>query len=100
MDKCPAQETLEFIGQKWTLSILRVIHKNKVRRFNELYKELKGISPRTLSKRLEELEKEDIISKKIYHEIPLRVEYSLTKKGTELIACFEHIDKWVSNWKK
>lgn len=97
--KCPAQEVLNLLGQKWTLSILRVIHINKVQRYNELYKHLKPISPKTLSVRLQELEAKHILSKKIYNEIPPKVEYTLTKEGKELIECFKHIDSWVSKWK-
>ncbi|OVE74583.1 hypothetical protein BVX95_02025 [archaeon D22] len=96
---CPAQQVLDLLGQKWTLMILRVINQNKVQRFNEIYKALKPISPKTLSVRLEELEKKHIISKKVYNEIPPKVEYTLTKEGNELIECFKHIDKWVKKWK-
>jgi DNA-binding HxlR family transcriptional regulator len=70
----------KIIGSKWTLLILNSLL-NGTKRFGELQKELGNINPKTLSKRLKELEKEDYIKKKVFAEVPLHVEYSLTKKG-------------------
>ena len=68
------------IGSKWTLLILGSLL-NGTKRFGQLQKELGDINPRTLSKKLKELEKEGYIRKKIYPQVPPKVEYSLTKKG-------------------
>lgn len=70
----------KIIGSKWTLLILNSLLKG-TKRFGQLQKELNNINPRTLSKRLQDLEKEGYIKKKIYAEVPARVEYSLTKKA-------------------
>ena len=70
----------KIIGSKWTLLILNSLLKG-TKRFGQLQKELDNINPRTLSKRLQDLEKEGYINKKIYAEVPARVEYSLTKKA-------------------
>ena len=70
----------KIIGSKWTLLILNALLKG-TKRFGQLQKELDNINPRTLSKRLQDLEKEGYIKKKIYAEVPPKVEYSLTKKG-------------------
>ncbi len=59
---------------------------------------MKNISPRTLSKRLKELEKLELVSKKRFNEIPPRVEYSLTNKGKELIKCFEYLGMWAKKF--
>lgn len=68
------------IGSKWTLLLLNSLLTG-TKRFGELQRDLNNVNPRTLSKRLKELEKEGYIRRKIYPEVPPRVEYSLTKKG-------------------
>jgi len=70
----------KIIGSKWTLLILNSLL-NGTKRFGELQKELDNINPKTLSKRLRDLEKEGYIKKKIYAQVPPKVEYSLTKKA-------------------
>lgn len=95
---CPITKTLNYLSKKWTLLILRELHNNGIKRFNELIRDMKNISPRTLSKRLKELEKLELVSKKRFNEIPPRVEYSLTNKGKELIKCFRHLDIWVKKF--
>ena len=63
-------------------------------RFGQLQRSMEGISPKTLSLRLQELEKEGIINKKVYAEVPLHVEYSLTKKGKSLRDIFDAMETW------
>ena len=92
---CPITKILSYLSKKWTLLILRELHNNGTKRFNDLIREMENISPRTLSKRLKELEKLELVSKKRFNEIPPRVEYSLTNKGKELINCFRYLDIWV-----
>ena len=92
---CPVTKILNYLSKKWTLLILRELHNNGTKRFNDLIREMENISPRTLSKRLKELEKLELVSKKRFNEIPPRVEYSLTNKGKELINCFRYLDIWV-----
>jgi DNA-binding HxlR family transcriptional regulator len=70
----------KIIGSKWTLMILTSLLKGK-KRFGELQKEVTNINPRTLSKRLHDLETQGYVHKKIYAQVPLKVEYSLTKKS-------------------
>lgn len=91
---CPIAKILNYLSKKWTLLILRELH-NGTKRFNSLIRNMENISPRTLSKRLKELERLELVSKKRFNEIPPRVEYSLTNKGKELIRCFKYIDVWV-----
>jgi DNA-binding HxlR family transcriptional regulator len=86
-------KALEVIGDKWTPLILRSIADGNCR-FGLLQKELPGISPRTLSQRLDHLVNERILSKKSYNEIPPRVEYSLTEKGDDLIPVLRQMAKW------
>jgi len=95
---CPITKILSYLSKKWTLLILRELHNNGTKRFNDLIREMKNISPRTLSKRLKELEKLELVSRKRFNEIPPRVEYSLTSKGKDLIKCFRYLDLWTKKF--
>ncbi|MGH7204210.1 MAG: winged helix-turn-helix transcriptional regulator [Candidatus Levyibacteriota bacterium] len=93
---CAVTKTLKIIGSKWTMLLIHNIFDGK-KRFGELQRSLPGISPKTLSQRLQELEKEGIISKKVFAEVPLHVEYTLTEKGQSLRGVFRSLKKWGSN---
>ncbi|MED0673700.1 helix-turn-helix domain-containing protein [Aneurinibacillus aneurinilyticus] len=95
--KCPIEKTMSVIGGKWTFMILRDLFSGP-KRFGELQRSLNGISPRTLSMRLKELENEGIILRVIYSEIPPHVEYSLTEKGQTLRPIFEAMKDWGNAW--
>jgi DNA-binding HxlR family transcriptional regulator len=86
-------KALQIIGDKWSPLILMAITNGNCR-FGSLQKELEGISPRTLSQRLDHLVHEQILSKKSYNEIPPRVEYTLTTKGSDLIPVLRQMAKW------
>lgn len=92
-NQCAVAKTLKVIGSKWTMLLLHNLFEGK-KRFGELQRALPGISPKTLSQRLQELEQEGIITKKIYAEIPLHVEYNLTEKGKSLSNVFKSLEKW------
>lgn len=79
----PAQFLLELIGNKWSFLILQELLRGD-RRTGQLVAALPGISTKTLTARLKELEKHGIVKRTVYAEIPPRVEYSLTEKGKEL----------------
>jgi DNA-binding HxlR family transcriptional regulator len=64
------------------------------KRFGELQRALPGISPKTLSQRLHDLERDGIINRKVFAEIPLHVEYSLTEKGKSLRGVFRSLENW------
>lgn len=81
------------IGNKWTALILRDLYDGP-KRFGELEKSLHGISPRTLSQRLDDLEHCDIITKKSFNEIPPHTEYALTKKGQDLTPVLQQMAAW------
>jgi DNA-binding HxlR family transcriptional regulator len=84
---------MEIIGNKWTALILRDLASGP-QRFSELEKSVGGINPRTLSQRLDELEKHKIISKASYAEVPPRIEYSLTQKGEDLVPVLRQMAAW------
>jgi len=93
---CGVAKTLKVIGSKWSMLILHNLFDGE-KRFGQLQRLLENISPKTLSIRLTELEKEGIIKKKIFAEVPLHVEYSLTAKGKTLGEIFKKMDEWGKN---
>jgi DNA-binding HxlR family transcriptional regulator len=95
---CPVEKTIKIIGKKYAVLIIRDLLSGK-KRFGELLKSITGVSPRTLSARLDELEKDKIINKKIYPVVPLHVEYSLTKGGEELHIIIDQMNKWGTKFK-
>lgn len=90
---CGVANTIKIIGSKWTMLILRDLLEG-TQRFGELQRSLVGISPKTLSVRLSQLEKDGIVRKKIFAEIPLHVEYSLTSKGRSLGDVISKMREW------
>ena len=76
--------------RKWKLSILWILH-NKTRRFNELQKRLPSISHGVLTQQLRELERDSVINRKVYKEVPPKVEYSLTELGLSFIPVMTQI---------
>lgn len=90
---CPVEATLSIIGGKWKPLILWQL-KDSTLRYNSLQQTLPGISPRMLTKQLRELEKDGIVSRKMYPEIPPRVEYSLTDLGRTIIPVLEALCQW------
>lgn len=92
-DKTCVMRTLKIIGSKWTILLLHELFEGK-KRFGQLQKALDGISPKTLSLRLKQLEKDQIIKKKVFAQVPLHVEYSLTRRGDSLRDIIEKIKEW------
>jgi len=93
------KKAVAILEGRWSIQILHELHSGK-KRFNELKNALKGISPKILSTRLKELEREGIITKTIYAEAPPRVEYSLSPKGTHFDKIVQAITEWGGILKK
>ncbi len=83
---CPIslEQAAAFLSKKWTLSIIVIIGNFGTLRFNDLLHRIDGITQKTLSERLQELEQQELVSRKAFAEKPPRVEYSLTTKGQKL----------------
>ena len=98
--KCKIIDNMwEVLGRKWALLILRNLHTKEAIRFNELKRLMPGISSTVLAARLLEVEREGLISKKIYAEIPPRVEYRLTARARELGVILKDLGEWAQHWK-
>lgn len=95
---CPVTHTMDVIGGKWKIILLFLINK-EVNRFGQLSKLLLGISKRTLTKQLRDLEKDGVLHRKVFAEVPPRVEYSLTKKGESLLPVIEVLYTWGEEYK-
>jgi DNA-binding HxlR family transcriptional regulator len=91
---CPTSAAMELIGGKWKSVILMHLM-DGTKRYNELRKEIPTITERTLSLQLKQLEKDDLISRKVYtKKPPLKVEYSLTDFSKSLLPVLEAISEW------
>ncbi len=91
---CPLGITLGIIGGKYKAIIIWFLYQNKVLRYNELQKTIKGITPKMLISQLRELEEDRIIEREVYPVVPPKVEYSLTAKGKSLIPILLEMRKW------
>src|SRR6266705_5122460 len=98
-DTCEVMTIWEVLGKRWILLILNKLSTKEVIRFNELKKILSGISSTVLAERLLELEREGLVTKKIYPEIPPKVEYALTMRAKELGVILRELARWASRWK-
>lgn len=85
------------ISKKWAFLIITIIGNFGRLRYSELERKLNGISPKTLSDRLKELEGANLIKRETFNEIPPRVEYTLTKEGLELRDALIPLLKWASS---
>jgi DNA-binding HxlR family transcriptional regulator len=94
---CPVARTASIIGGKWTLLIIRDLTTG-TKRFSELERSLVGISPKTLSERLSSLEREGILDRRTFAEVPPRVEYSLTEKGQALAQVIDAMRSYGNRW--
>src|SRR5262249_43982775 len=92
--RCPVARTLEVVGERWTILILRDLLLQGPRKFQDLQTSLAGISPNTLSARLKKLEENGVIARRFYEEHPPRAEYVLTDKGRALGPVLKALLSW------
>lgn len=99
MPACPVATTVALIGSKWKLLIIRNL---RVRpwRFNELKKDLEGISQKVLTDSLRSLEDDGIITRTVYPEVPPRVEYALSELGESMRPIIDSMEAWGISYKK
>lgn len=99
LPECPVAMTVQLIGTKWKLLILRNLL-TRPWRFNELQRSLEGISQKVLTDSLRSMEADGIITRTVYPEVPPRVEYALTEMGQSLRPILDAMKDWGENYKK
>ncbi len=92
-EHCPAEKVLDFLSGKWRPMIIYWLLDGPLR-FNELQRRLGGVTHRTLSKTLKEMDGSGLLRRKDYGEIPPRVDYALTDKGQSLRPVLEAMETW------
>ncbi len=90
---CPVEATLEVIGGRWKVLILRELMPG-VRRFNELHRSIHGVTQKMLTQQLRELEADGLIHREVYSQVPPKVEYSLTQTGETLATVLKAMHEW------
>jgi len=90
---CPVEQTLDVIGGRWKVMVIHELLQG-TRRFNELHRALIGVTHRTLTKQLRELEDRGVVHREVYREVPPKVEYSLTPLGESLSPVLMAMHTW------
>lgn len=96
---CPVETTLLLIGDKWKVLIIRDLV-NGTKRFGELKKSIGNVSPKVLTAQLRDMEKKGLVERKVYAEVPPRVEYTLTETGYSLKPILDAMDTWGTEYKQ
>lgn len=95
-ENCPTRLALDRIADKWTVLIVGRLATG-TKRFGELHRDITGISPKVLTQKLRELERDGVITRKIYASVPPKVEYNLTPLGKTLIDLLDSIRVWAES---
>jgi DNA-binding HxlR family transcriptional regulator len=95
---CPVEITLSLIGDKWKILILRDLIEG-TKRFGELRKSIGTISQKMLTQQLRDMEEDGLVDRKVYAEVPPRVEYSLTEEGISLKPILDSMLVWGEQYK-
>lgn len=99
LPECPVATTVQLIGSKWKLLILRNLLERPWR-FNELKKNLEGISQKVLTDSLRSMEEDGIITRTVYPEVPPRVEYALSETGESMCPILTAMQQWGTHYKE
>ena len=96
---CPVETTLMLIGDKWTVLILRDLM-DGTKRFGELKKSIGTVSPKVLTAQLRDMEEKGLLTRKVYAEVPPRVEYTLTETGYSLKPILDAMVVWGTDYNR
>ncbi len=94
IDNCPVRNVVMRFGAKWPMLILLLLDVLGIARFTDILRYIPDISSKVLSKELKNLEADDLVNRKIYAEVPPRVEYSLTERGKSLLPLLYPLIEW------
>jgi DNA-binding HxlR family transcriptional regulator len=95
--ECSIECTLAVIGGKWSFLVLRELF-NGTKRFGELQRNIKGISPKSLTDTLRHLEEQGVLERHAFATVPVTVEYTLTPKGEDLHPILKQMKLWAAKW--
>ena len=99
LPECPVATTVQLIGNKWKLLILRNLLARPWR-FNEMLRSIPGISQKVLTDNLRAMEKDEIITRTVYPEVPPRVEYALSELGESMRPIIKSMEEWGLSYQK
>ncbi|KEO72654.1 winged helix-turn-helix transcriptional regulator [Anditalea andensis] len=91
---CAVDYAFRRIGGKYKGRIIWYLYSKQIMRYGELRRKLTDITPKMLTQTLRELEDDQLVHRKVYHEVPPKVEYTLTETGAELIPFIDHLRQW------
>lgn len=94
IEGCPVRNVLDRVGDKWSILVISILGERGTLRFNQLNTEIGNISQKMLTVTLKTLEADGLISRKMYPQIPPRVEYTLTALGESLLPAIAHLTGW------
>lgn len=94
IEGCPVETALNVIGGKWKGVVLYHLFKHQVLRFGQLRKMMTGVTQRMLTNQLRELERDGILCRRVFPEVPPKVEYSLSDKGRSLKEIVRSLERW------
>lgn len=92
---CPIQRTIALIGDKWKILVI-VTLSDGTKRFGELQRALDGITPKVLTRQLRDLERDGVVERVVYPQVPPRVDYSLTPLGRSLLPILDQLRDWAT----
>jgi DNA-binding HxlR family transcriptional regulator len=95
--ECSIEKTLDALGGKWSFLVLRELFSGK-KRFGELQRQIKSISPTALTSTLRHLEEQGVLERHVFPTVPVTVEYSLTPKGEDLHPIIKAMKLWAAKW--
>lgn len=96
IENCPIRNVVARLGNKWSLLIVLVLNENGSTRFNQLGKFIPDISTKVLSSTLQMLEADNLVTRTVYPEVPIRVEYNLTPTGFSLVPIVNQLVAWAA----
>jgi DNA-binding HxlR family transcriptional regulator len=96
-DECPVKDVLNRLGDKWSMLTVIMLSQNGTLRFNELHQLIDGISQKMLTVTLKTLEADGLLVRKMYAQIPPKVEYTLTGLGESLVTPLMHLYDWANS---
>ena len=98
MEYCPIRDVMALASDKWSILIILYLGYFPILRFNQLQKKVYGISNKVLSERLKSLESDGSLSRKVYAEVPMRVEYQLTNFGHSYLLKLIDLTEWITTY--